>query len=137
MAFSIRRVDYFYTTVQDEPGEAYKLLSQLAELGVNLVGFTAVPVGPMRTQLSMFPEDKPKMVDAATKAGLVLDGPYHALLVQGQDELGALARIHERLFEAQVNVYASTAVAAATGNYGYVIYVRPEEFERAAGALQV
>jgi hypothetical protein len=34
MAFKIRRVDYFYTTVKDEPGEAYKVLSLLAGLGV-------------------------------------------------------------------------------------------------------
>ncbi len=26
MAFNIRRVDYFYTTVKDQPGEAYRLL---------------------------------------------------------------------------------------------------------------
>ena len=137
MAFKIRRVDYFYTMVRDEPGEAYKILSRLAELGVNLVGFTAVPVGPMPTQMTMFPADALKLVDAATKAGLDLDGPYHALLVQGEDELGALAGIHEQLYRANVNVYASTAVAATTGNYGCVIYVRPDEFERAANALEV
>ena len=43
MAFKIRRVDYFYTTVKDEPGEAYKVLSLLASLGINLVAVTAVP----------------------------------------------------------------------------------------------
>ena len=29
MAFTIRRVDYFYTTVKDQPGEAYSLLTLL------------------------------------------------------------------------------------------------------------
>ena len=100
MAFSIRRVEYFTTTVQDRPGEAYKLLSQLADLGLNLVAFTAVPVGPMRSQLTLFPDDPLRMVEAARKAGLVLDGPHPALLVQGDDELGALAQIHAKIFEA-------------------------------------
>lgn len=137
MAYRIRRVQYFYTTVRDEPGEAYKLLTQLARLGVNLLAFTAVPVGPMRTQLTLFPEDSRKLEDTVKKAGFDLDGPHRALLVQGDDELGALAQVHERLYQANVNVYASTGVADGKGSYGYVVYVRPEEFERAASALEV
>ena len=42
MPYRIRRVEYYYTTVEDQPGEAYKLLSRLASLGVNLLAFTAV-----------------------------------------------------------------------------------------------
>jgi hypothetical protein len=77
------------------------------------------------------------MADAARKASLVIDGPHPALLVQGDDELGALARIHAKIFEANVNVYASSGVADGRGSFGYVVYVRPEEYERAAKALGV
>ncbi|PYQ11202.1 MAG: hypothetical protein DMH00_08690, partial [Acidobacteria bacterium] len=135
MAHTIRRADYFYTTIDDEPGEAYQLLSELAGLGVNLLAFTGMPVGPMRTQLTLFPEDSSKMMDAARKAGWILDGPHTALLVQGDDELGAFAKIHVKLYEAKVNVYASSGVADGRGAYGYLLYVRPEEFERAATAM--
>ena len=135
MAHTIRRADYFYTTIDDEPGEAYQLLSELAGLGVNLLAFTGMPVGPMRTQLTLFPEDSSKMLDAARKAGWILDGPHTALLVQGDDELGAFAKIHVKLYEAKVNVYASSGVADGRGAYGYLLYVRPEEFERAATAM--
>ncbi len=137
MATTIRRVSYFYLSVGDQPGDAYKLLTQLAELGVNLLAFTAIPVGPMRTQLTLFPEDRLKMEDAARKAGLSLDGPHSAFLVQGDDELGALAGVHAKLYEADVNVYASSGVADGKGTYGYVLYVRPEEYQRAATALRV
>lgn len=137
MAHRIRRVEYFHATVVDEPGEAYKVLSALAGLGVNLVGFTAVPVGPDRTQLTLFPEDPGRMKAEAQKAGMALDGPHKALLVQGDDELGALAGVHERIYRANVNVYASTAIADGFGRYGHVIYVRPEDYERAAKALEV
>jgi hypothetical protein len=137
MPFTIRRVDYFYTTVKDQPGEAYKLLSELASLGVNLLAFSGVPMGPMRTQFTLFPEDALKLADAAKKAGFGLDGPTPALLVQGDDELGALADIHRKLYEANVNVYASSGVADGKGSFGYVIYVRPEEYDRAAKALGV
>ena len=53
------------------------------------------------------------------------------------DELGALAAVHERIYKAGVNVYASNAVADGFGKYGYLIYVRPEDHERAAKALEV
>jgi hypothetical protein len=43
----VRRVDYFSTTVKDQPGEAYQLLTTLADLGINLLAFTAVPIGPL------------------------------------------------------------------------------------------
>lgn len=133
----IRRASYFHATVVDEPGEAYKVLSALAGLGVNLVAFTAVPVGPDRTQLTLFPEDPGKMKSEAHKAGMALDGPHRALLVQGDDQLGVLAALHEKLYRAQVNVYASTAIAAGAGTFGHLIYVRPEDYDRAAKALEI
>jgi hypothetical protein len=137
MAFKIRRVDYYYTSVKDEPGAAYRILSQLAGLGVNLLAFTAVPVGPTRAQLAMFPENDGKLTAAARQAGLALDGPHAALLVQGDDELGALAGVHERLFQAGIDVYASSGVTDGRGSFGYVVYVREDQFERAASALGV
>lgn len=138
MAYTIRRAEYFYTTVNDEPGDRYQLLTQLAGLGINLLAFTGMPLGPTRTQLTLFPEDPALMIEAARKAGLALDGPHTALLVQGDDELGAFARIHKRLHEAHVNVYASSGVVGENrGTFGYVLYVRPEDYARAVQALGV
>ena len=133
----IRRVDYFNTTVRDEPGEGYQLLSQLADVGLNLVAFTAIPVGPNQTQLTLFPKDSGAMETAAQRAGMRIEGPHPAFLVQGDDKLGALAGIHERLFDANVNIYASSGVTDGRGTFGYLIYVRPEHYERAAAALGV
>ncbi len=137
MATAIRRVDYFYATIRDEPGEGYRILAQPAELGVNLLAFVAIPVGPMRTQITLFPDDTPKLTQAAKQAGLTLDGPHRALLVQGDDHLGALASIHEKLADARVNIYASNAVTDGKGSYGYVLYVRPEKYDQAAAALGI
>lgn len=137
MAYRIRRVEYFHATVFDQPGEAFKVLSTLAGLGVNLLAFTAVPIGPDETQLTLFPEDPARMRSEAQKAAMKLDGPHRALLVQGDDELGALAMVHERIYRASVNVYASNAIADGFGKYGHLIYVRPEDYERAAKALEI
>lgn len=42
MAFTVRRIDYFYIMVTESPGIAYEVLSELAEQGVNLVAITGV-----------------------------------------------------------------------------------------------
>jgi hypothetical protein len=135
MAFTILRVDYFYTTVRDEPGEAYRLLSTLADLGIDLLAFCGVPIGPMHTHLTIFPQRSDKLIAEAAKAGLALDGPHPALLVQGDDHLGALAEVHLKLRDAKVNVYASSGVADGRGSFGYIIHVRPEDYSRAVAAL--
>ena len=135
MAHRIRRVDYFHTTVPDRPGEALRFLSALAEAGVDLLAFTAVPVGLFRTQLTIFPADPGRLPRESAHLGLPLDGPHGALLVQGDDAPGALVEVHQRLYDADVNVYASSGVASGSGGYGYVIYMRPEEVDRAADAV--
>jgi hypothetical protein len=137
MAYTVRKIFYFYTTVEDKPGEAYKILTALADIGINLLAFNAVPIGPSHTQLSLFPDDKNQMIDQAKKTGLKLDGPYPALLIQGDDELGALAEVHSKLYQATINIYASTGVTDSKGNYGYLIYVRPEDHNRAAEVLNI
>lgn len=137
MAFKIRKVCYFYTTIEDKPGEAYKVLTMLGDIGVNLLAFIAVPIGPRRTQLSLFPDDDCQMVDEAKKVGLKLDGPHRALLVQGDDKLGALAEVHEKLYKANVNVYASNGVTDGKGNYGYLMYMRPDDYDLAASTLEI
>ncbi len=137
MAFTIRRVEYYYANVRDELGAAYRVLAQLAERGVNLLAFTAVPTGPSLAQFALFPEDAAKLAAESRAAGLALDGPHHALLVQGDDELGALAGVHERLVDAGVDIFASTGVTDGRGSFGYIVYVREEQFEKAAGALEL
>ena len=68
---------------------------------------------------------------------MTLDGPHPALLLQGDDELGALVEVHEKLYRANVNIYAAMGVSDGSGQYGYVIYVREEDCKRAAKALGV
>lgn len=137
MATRIRRVDYFYANIKDRPGEGYRVLSALAGGGVNLLAFNAVPIGPVNTQFVLFPESGERLVESAGRTGLRLEGPQQAILVQGDDKLGALAEVHQKLSDAGIHVYASNGVTDGRGGYGYVLYVRPEDFEAAAGTLGV
>jgi hypothetical protein len=137
METRVRRIDYFHATVKDRPGEAFEILSRLRASGVNLFAFSAVPCGLGNTQLVLFPEDVHSLARAAADSDMVLIGPHRAFLVQGDDRLGAISEIHRKLFEANVNVYASNGVTDGKGGYGYIFYVKPEEFDRAAHALGV
>jgi len=137
MAIAKRRVEYFYTMVRDRPGEAYRLLAELSESGVNLLAFNTIPMGPDHTQIVLFPEDVTLLAKAAEKSSLTLTGPEHAFLIQGDDQLGALAEVHWALADAGVNVYTSGGVTDGRGGFGYLVYVRPEEYEQAAAALGI
>lgn len=136
MAASVRRVHYFHATVPGEPDEAYGLLTHLAEQGVNLLALHTIPMGPESTQLTLFPDDPMKLRNAAQAAGLALEGPHSALLVQQEDAIGAVARLHSRLQRASVQVYASTAIVDGRGFFGYVLYVRESDADRGLAALQ-
>ena len=87
--------------------------------------------------LTVFPHDSVQMRRVAQQSNIPLEGPHPALVVQGDDEVGALVQIHEKLSDANVHVTASTGVADGRGGYGYIIYVRPDEHQRAAEALGV
>jgi hypothetical protein len=135
MGATIRTVDYYYTTVFDRPGEGCKLLAKLAAAEVNLLAFTAIPIGSERTQLVLFPENVDMLIRAAEESVFTLVGPQKAFLVQGDDQLGALIDIHRTLYDASINVYSSSGVSDGRGGYGYIIHVKPEDFEEASRAL--
>ncbi len=137
MAFDIKRADYFNLSVDGHVGEGSKLLSIFAGVGISLLAFKAVPVEPNRTRFTLFPNDSSKMIDGAKKTGLKLDGPYPALIVQGNDESGALADIYEKLSQAGIHVNESSGIADIKGWYGVILYLAQEDCEKAAAALEV
>lgn len=137
MAASIRAVEYFYATVKDQPGEAYKFLAQLAAAEVNLLAFSIVPAGLESTQLILFPDDSEQLMLSAESRKIAISGPQCAFLIQGDDQLGGLVEIHRLLAQADVNVYASSGVTDGRGGYGYTLYVRGEEFEKAKKVLGI
>jgi hypothetical protein len=45
--------------------------------------------------------------------------------------------VHGRLVDAQVDVYASTAVTDGRGGFGSLVHVREDQFEKAVAALDL
>lgn len=137
MAFDIKRVEFYDTTVECHAGEASRLLFLLAGLGINLLAYKAIPLEPMRTRFTLVANDGSRMTDGAKRAGLKLDGPHSGLLIQGDDESGALADIYEKLSRADVDVNESSGIANIKGSYGVVLYLKQEDCDKAIAALKM
>lgn len=135
MAYRIRKVEYYHTTIQDQPGEAYQILGTFADQGVNLLAFSAIPIGPAATQLTIFPDDSSALERLAKQAGMSLLGPHSAFVVNGVNEIGALVSVHEKLYQADVNVFSSHGVTDGDDGYGYILHIKDEDIDRASEAL--
>ena len=136
MSLQIRRVRYYTANVADRIGSAYQVLSELAKSDTNLLAFSCIPVGPSNLQVTLFPDEPEQLERQSNSMGMTLLPPQDACLVQGDDKIGVLADVHRRLYDAKVAVYAANGVTDASGRFGYVIYVRPDDYERAAGILE-
>ncbi len=136
MATRIRFVPYYYARIEGDPEAAYGWLEELAGADVDLLAFSAVPYGPNHVELTLFPVDADALKASSLARGTDLVGPYHALLIQGDDHLGALARVHGELRESGVRVYASNGVTDGEGRFGYVVYVRERDADAAAAIVR-
>ena len=137
MADTIRRVEYYYVVVKDEPGSGAAVLDALRDGGVNLVAYLGFPSGRGKSQIDLVPEDPKALKPIAQRAGLKLSRAKRAFLVEGDDRVGAVADLTRRLAQAKVNVTAACAAAAGGGRYGMILWVPPASFGKAAKVLGV
>ena len=136
MAETIRRVDYFYVTAPNKPGEGVRMLSTLKEAGISLLAFSGFPSG-RRSQIDFVPEDTTAFRKAARKAGWKLSPRKTGFLIEGKDQPGALLHVVSRLAEAKINVTAATAVCAGQRRYGALLWVKSPDVRKAAKVLGI
>jgi hypothetical protein len=130
----IRKVAYFAMEVPDKPGQAARVLTALAEAGVNLLAFSGFPRGK-KTQLDLIPEDVKSFKVAFRKAKMNTRPQKTGFLIQGEDRKGALAEVIRKLADKQINITAIDAVSAGAGRYGAILWVKPADVNKAAKAL--
>jgi hypothetical protein len=135
MADTVRRVEYYYVSVPDKPGEGERILSALRQSEVNLLAYLGFPAGGGQTQIDLVPEDPAAFRNAADSAGLALSEAKRAFLIQGDDRVGAVSDVIAKLAEGNINITAAAATSAGSGRYGMILWVAPTDYERAAHAL--
>lgn len=133
MADAIRQVDYFYVLVPNKAGEAAKALHALKDAGVNLLAFSGFPEG-RQGQLDFIPADPAAFRSVAKANKWKLVGPKRGFLIQGDDRVGAIADIMDKLAGAKINVTAISAVCTE-GRYGALCWVAPRDVKKAQQVL--
>ena len=134
MADTVRIVEYFYVSAPNKAGEGARALTTLKDAGVNLLAFSGFPQG-RRAQMDFVPADPAAFKQAAKKAKWKVVGPKRDFLVQGDDRVGAVADLLERLGSAKINVTAIDAVSITGGRYGAIFWVAPNDVKKAAALL--
>jgi hypothetical protein len=134
LADSIRKVEYFKAGVPDRKGEGARILAALRDEGVNLLAFTGFPRGG-RAQLDFVPEDAAAFRKAAKRTGLKITGKKSCFLLQGRDRAGVIAGIASKLSAAGISIVALDGLAAGSGRYGAILWVRPKDVAKAGRAL--
>jgi hypothetical protein len=137
MADSIRKVDYFAVSVPDRPGEAHRILAALAAAGADLRAFCGFPIGGGKAQLDFVPADPRAFAEAAQQLKLRVRKPRRAFLVDGDDRVGAVASVLQKLAGQKIPITAAQAISNGTGRWGMILWVKPARFEKAARALGV
>jgi hypothetical protein len=134
MSEMIRKVDYYYTTTSDKPGEGTRLLTVLKQAGVGLLAVHGFP-SARKAQIDFIPTDPAAFVAAAKGAKIKLSKAKTAFLVEGDDRVGAVEGVMARLSTAKINITAITGVCAGMGRYGAILWVEPKDVKKAAAAL--
>jgi hypothetical protein len=120
--------------VSSRAGQALRILDALRDGGVNLLAFTGFPAGG-RAQIDLISDDMAGVRRVAKKHGWRPGATKRGFLIQGDDEVGAVARVISRLARAGISMTAMDAVSAGKGRYGMILWVKPRDYGRAARAL--
>ena len=130
----IRKVVYYSMQVPNRPGVGVEMLKAIAKGRQNLLAFTGFPNGS-KAQVDFVPAKPVEFARGARKAGVKLGKKKTAFLVQGEDRVGALVRVLEKLSKARINMVAMDAVTAGGRRFGAIFWVRPKDVGRTSRLL--
>ena len=130
----IRKVSYYSMKVPNRPGIGVQMLKSIAMGKQDLLAFTGFPQGA-KAQVDFVPADPVEFARGAKKHGVNLGKKKTAFLVRGEDRVGALVRVLDKLAKAKINMVAMDAVTAGSGRFGAIFWVKPKDVARASRLL--
>ncbi len=131
---TIRKADYFSMEIPNKTGEGARVLGALRDAGVNLLAFTGFPAG-RRAQLDFIPAETASFKAAARKLRMKVGSRKTVFLVEGDDRVGAIAELCDRIAAAGINMTAMDAVSAGNGRYAAMFWVDPRDVNKTEKAL--
>jgi hypothetical protein len=136
MADEIRRFDYHYIIIDDDPSRAAGIMTALSESGINLLGFSEFPHGAGKSQLDLIADSADDLAKTALSLGLSLSERKSGFLIQGENRPAAIAGILTRLADAHIGVTALQAISAGAGRFGALLWVKRQDVQKAALVLR-
>jgi len=135
MAYETRKAEYCYVTARNRAGAAAELLASLKEGGVSLLGFLGFPTKAGKAQIDLVVDKVAPIQKIAKEQRWKVSKPKQCFVLQGTDEVGAVAESMSALAAGDVNVIAAAAVASGDGRYGLLLWVKKKDYNRAAKLL--
>lgn len=132
---AVRKVSYYSMKVPQRPGAGAQALAALKAAKVNLLAFTGFPASG-GAQVDFIPKDNAKFAAAARKAKMKLSARKTVFLAQGEDRVGALTQVLNKLAKAKINVVSLQAVTAGKGRYGAMFWVKRKDLGKASRVLK-
>ena len=136
MNFNVKKIEYCNIESEYPVSEASKLLSTLVRNGIDFLAYKATAIENRRTVFTLFSENAHKMLRIAKNDGYKVEGPFSAILVVGEEKIGALAAIYGKLSQANINVMESSGIAHINGAFGVILYLEKEDCDRALVSLK-
>jgi hypothetical protein len=127
------RVTYLKAPLEDRPGALLAVAKDLKARNLGLMGIWGFSTREGKAELYVVPKN-PDKIRKVWQDAMMLSEEGTGFLVKGADKTGALVKTLELLASAGINVTALQGIAAG-GNYGSLIWVKPEDVERTAKAL--
>ncbi len=124
----IQRTQYFSIAVEDKPGELARFARKMKAANVNLSGVWGFGIGQSKAQIFAVPQDVEKFKQAAKAGGLsIKEGMCFRLA--GEDKVGALLDILERVASEGINLHAVDALALE-GRFAAYIWAQDKDVEK-------
>ena len=133
MANSVRQATAVALQVEDYIGMLSQVLRTLKNEGVNMTAI--ISQRKAGVTLMGIPEDVEAARNLAGREGVMLT-TREVFYVEGEDEVGALCEITDKLANARINIEDVCALASK-GHYAAVYTVAAADVEKAAEALGI
>ena len=135
MAYTVRKMNYCYITVNNRAGSCANILGQIKAAGITLLAFSGFPTGGGKAQIELVADRLGGIQKLARQNDWKLSRAKKGFLIQGSDEAGAVEKHFRKLAGANINVTAADAVAAGKGRYGMILWVKQKDYRRTARIL--
>jgi hypothetical protein len=135
MAYRVRQVTAVIVQVDDYVGTLSQVLHALRDAGLNMVGVASQSRQGGMVHVLGIPEEIEAARSLAMREGVSI-AEREVFLVEGDDQVGALCEVTDKISGARINIEDIYALATE-GKYAAVYVVAAADVERAAEALGV